>query len=96
MHADEMLVNAIAGGLGKHSDGTQTARKPKLAGVGVGGSKRGGATRENYHRLASATCRYSSWERAYSNVNGEEGDSLDDSLSRLFNQNISCESDEGQ
>ena len=61
---------------GKHSEGTVTARKP---------TKNKG---EN-HRLVSATCRYSSWERAHYDIRDdndefEGADSIVDSLSRLF------------
>ena len=67
---------------GKHSEGTATARKPAQSGG------------EN-HRLVSATCRYSSWERAHYRlddddrdifVQADEADSIVDSLSRLLAQ----------
>ena len=41
--------------------------------------------------MVSATCRYSSWERAYQDY-GEE-DSIADSLSRIFAESIEEDSD---
>ena len=68
---------------GKHSEGTATARKPVKS-------------RGENHRLVSATCRYSSWERAYYDIRDqdEDADSIVDSLSRLFDQSISDNDDD--
>ena len=39
--------------------------------------------------MVSATCRYSSWERAYNDVGDIDGESVADSLSRLFDESVS-------
>ena len=76
IHSDEMILVPDRGQGGKNSEGTSTARKPKHA-ARVDG------------KLASATCRYSSWERAYHHIKDEQENSIVDSLSRILNETMS-------